>query len=154
MTFEEQAKLIDVTGTCHYCGQMRAVWVKNPDEYSQEDIDKIASSECSCPGAEREEKKRQLMNSGMDAIRLTLEEKHRKNAAKVMMAGLEFLCSGRLKKITIKIDEDTTATMYLANTRCIAIGILQYLVNEFHLYRLIIHEQIGILSSIPTEHVL
>ena len=28
--------------------------------------------------------------------------------------GLEFLCSGRLKKITIKIDEDTTATMYLA----------------------------------------
>ena len=114
MTFEEQAKLIDVTGTCRYCGQMRAVWVKNPDEYSQEDIDKIASSECSCPGAEREEKKRQLMNSGMDAIRMTLEEKHRKNAEKVMMAGLEFLCSGRLKKITVKIDEDTTATMYLA----------------------------------------
>lgn len=117
MSLEEQAGMNGVTGTCKYCSQMRTVWVKDPAEYSQDDIDKIASSECSCPGAEKESKKNQLMSSGKDAIRMTLEERHRKNAAKIMEAGLESVCSGRIKKITVQIDSETTATMLLAKAK-------------------------------------
>ena len=36
------------TGTCKYCGQMRTVQVSEDKEYSQEEIDNIAQSECDC----------------------------------------------------------------------------------------------------------
>lgn len=101
-------------GTCAYCFQMRTVWADNPDEYSQEDIDRIATMECNCPGAEREAKRDALIASGKDAIWMTLENRHRGHAAGVMLAGLEALTSGRLKKITVQIDKETTATMFIA----------------------------------------
>ena len=113
-SLEEQAGMHDVYGTCRFCSQMRAVWVKKPEEYSQDDIDRIATSECECPGALKEGKKQQLMNSGAEAIRMTLTDKHRKGAAAVMMAGLADLCAQRLRKVSVQIDRETTASMYLA----------------------------------------
>ena len=104
----------ECTGTCRFCGQMRVVWAKDPGEYSQEDLDRIASFECNCPGAEREAKRDALIQDGKEAIRLTLEDKHRGHAAAVMLAGLEALTSGRLKKISVQIDSETTASMYIA----------------------------------------
>ena len=104
----------ECTGTCRFCGQMRVVWANDPDEYSQDDLDRIASFECNCPGAEREAKRDALIQDGKEAIRLTLEDKHRGHAATVMLAGLEALTSGRLKKISVQIDSETTASMYIA----------------------------------------
>lgn len=104
----------ECTGTCRFCGQMRVVWAKDPGEYSQEDLDRIASSECDCPGAEREAKRDALISDGKEAIRLTLLDRHRGHAGEVMLAGLKALASGRLKKISVQIDSETTATMFLA----------------------------------------
>ena len=106
--------LKECTGTCRFCGQMRVVWTNDPDEYSQDDLDRIASFECNCPGAEREAKRDALIQDGKEAIRLTLEDRHRGHAAAVMLAGLEALTSGRLKKISVQIAPGTTASMYIA----------------------------------------
>ena len=35
-------------GVCKYCGQMRIVQVSEDKEYTQEDLDRIAESECDC----------------------------------------------------------------------------------------------------------
>lgn len=37
-----------VNGTCKYCGQIRIVQVSEDKNYTQEEIDKIASCECDC----------------------------------------------------------------------------------------------------------
>lgn len=41
----------DGYGTCKWCGQTRTV-MRVPVETTQEEMDKIASSECNCEGAE------------------------------------------------------------------------------------------------------
>ena len=40
--------MITVNGTCQYCGQMRILQVSEDKNYSQEDLDRIAASECDC----------------------------------------------------------------------------------------------------------
>ncbi len=104
----------DMTGECQFCHQLRTVWVSDPAEYSEEDLNKIATSECDCPGAEKAGKRDALVSSGQEAVRLTLTNRHRGHAAEIMNAGLKALCSGRIKKISVQIDKETTATMYLA----------------------------------------
>ena len=41
-----------MTGTCKYCGQVRMV--RYAEGKTQEDLDRIATSECDCDGAQRE----------------------------------------------------------------------------------------------------
>ena len=40
--------MITKNGACKYCGQMRIVQVSEDKNYTQEEIDKIAESECDC----------------------------------------------------------------------------------------------------------
>ncbi len=40
--------MITINGTCKYCGQIRMVHVSEGKKYTQEEIDKIAESECDC----------------------------------------------------------------------------------------------------------
>ena len=45
---------------------------------------------------------------------MALTNQHQKNAAKVMTAGLEDICTGRIKKVSVQIDKEKTASMFLA----------------------------------------
>ena len=47
-----------------------------------------------------------------------------------------------------------TASMTLTHTRGVAVGILQHLINELDLHHLVVHQHIGIVVHIPTEHIL
>lgn len=59
------------TGTCKYCGQMRVVQLSEKKIYKQEEIDRIAESECDCYTA----KKMRERNEAYGSLEGMLEER-------------------------------------------------------------------------------
>lgn len=56
------------TGTCKYCGQMVTVQVGDDKEYTQEELNKIATAECNCDAAAEARKRADAVQTLRDRI--------------------------------------------------------------------------------------
>ena len=106
------ASMRSKTGTCKYCRQYKVVQVPKDKEYTQEELDDIATAECDCDGAEEEAKVRGKIKAAMDSIDRILVKRQKKDIAPVMQSAVELMARGKIKKVSINIDGDTTCSMY------------------------------------------
>ncbi len=107
----------DGYGTCKWCGQTRTV-MRVPVETTQEEMDKIASSECNCEGAEKEREVEYLISTAGASIR-KIVQKRSPDAARILQAGAEAVARKYVKKITVNVDGMLTASMYLSSGKII-----------------------------------
>lgn len=87
------------TGICKYCHQVRVI--EHADEnFTQEDKDNIATSECDCEGAVEARNLEYQIARGQAAIdRIAGKDK---NVAAVLNAGLRATAEGGIRSIQIK----------------------------------------------------
>lgn len=104
---------------CLYCGQQAVVMVAEGKEYTRAELDRIATMDCTCAGAEDEKKVKSKIKDAQDAIEMVLAKKNKKTVAQVMLAAVDGMARDRIKKVSINIDGKTTCSMYQKNGKII-----------------------------------
>lgn len=105
-------KLVARDAVCMYCGQQAVVMVAEGKEYTEAELNKIATMDCTCVGAEAEKKIESKKTDAQDAIEMILAKKNKKTVAQVMLAAVDGMARDRIKKVSINIDGETTCSMY------------------------------------------
>ena len=67
-------KLKESTGTCKYCKQ--AAMIKAPEDTTQEELDEIATKECSCEQAQFQRKREMRFEAAKTYLENVLNEKY------------------------------------------------------------------------------
>lgn len=108
-----------MTGTCKFCGQEMIV-----DCSDQNVADRIATEECKCDEGREfrnvEEMKKEAKENaealfGLDEVPFPDEKEMEKNRALLGMMNniIDNLAAGTMKRVTIKLNERTSATMFI-----------------------------------------
>lgn len=107
----------DGYGTCKWCGQALAI-MKAPENATQDELDRIASDECTCDGANKERKIREMISTAESSI-LKVVTKRAPGAAQILEAGVEQVARGYAKKVSVNVDGMLTASMYRSGDRIV-----------------------------------
>lgn len=99
-----------MTGTCRFCGQVRMV--RYAEGKTQEDLDRIATDECNCEGAQREQKAQYEENKAKTAIRKVIAQRF-PDAAAVLLTAAGPAAHGKIKSVAIGIGGGAKATLVL-----------------------------------------
>lgn len=113
------AEMVPVNGVCKYCGQNRVVMAPEGKEYTPEELDRIASAECDCSGAEEEAVVRKKKTDAADAIESILMKKNRKTVGNIMLAAVDAIARDRIKKVSINVDGESVCSMYIKGKKII-----------------------------------
>ena len=113
------ASMRSMTGTCKYCKQYKVVQVPKGKEYTQEEVNNIATAECDCEGAEEEAKIQSRIKGAMESIDRILIKKDKKIIAPVMQSAVELMARERIKKLSINIDGESTCSMYIKGSKIV-----------------------------------
>lgn len=104
-----KGRLVETTGTCKYCRNMVAI--KAPKDATDEEKDKIASSECSC----QDSKDAREIETSVHVLTDKINERYRlmpEAARKALISTLKPVAYGMLDKITVSVDDSTTIRIY------------------------------------------
>lgn len=96
-------------GTCKYCKQMRIVKVGDDKHYTQEELDAIASSECSCEEARAAHQLEQLI--GMAAGNIRDLEIIDKTVESEILADIRKIMTGERQKLSLTDGSGVTYTL-------------------------------------------
>lgn len=96
------------TGVCKFCGQVRNV-VTDKD-YEQDDLDRIASSECDCEAAKVERDKEMYYRLAVENINKLMAKQY-PNAAKAIIGFVKPIQEHTFREITIKVNSQTKVGM-------------------------------------------
>lgn len=102
-------RLVETTGTCKYCKNLVAIKA-NPDA-TEEEKNKIASSECSC----KDSKDAQEVDTSVRVLTDKINERYKTmtdSARLALIACLKPVAYGMLDKVTVKVDDATTIKIY------------------------------------------
>lgn len=123
------AEMKKVTGFCNFCSQGRLVAVPDDKEFSQEELNKIATDECDCPNAETQrelEEKIRRAEYYIDNIVLPKEE----HAKPLLQAAVPLLLDHKIKKMLINLDGRVTYTIYRGKDGMIIVQRQETIVTE------------------------
>ncbi len=99
------------TGWCKYCGQAKTVQVDDQKEYTQEELDRIADSECDCDLAKKAQEKDNRIRRAKDSInKITLDGE--KDVGDFLKNVLPLLADHRIKKISVNLNGIVTYAMW------------------------------------------
>ena len=105
----EPGRLITTTGTCKYCHNL--VTIKADPDATEEEKNKIASSECSC----KDSKDSREVDTSVRVLTDKINERYEtmKDSARLaLIACLKPVAYGMLDKVTVKVDDATTIKIY------------------------------------------
>lgn len=105
------------TGMCRWCGNLRIVKAA-PDNATQQELDDIATDECSCDGAKHARTIRYLTESAMRSIDYIVSGRS-PEAARILVAGAWAVAAKQIRKITVDVNGAMTASMHYANGKVI-----------------------------------
>lgn len=94
------------TGMCKFCRQQRIIKVPESIE-DQEELDKIATQECSCPEAREEQKKEMKKEAAGGYIENILDRNE--EAKRVLKMAVEAVYNGRASRVTLSTGKHTYA---------------------------------------------
>lgn len=100
-----------MVGTCRYCGQ--AAIIENSEEMTQDELDREATRRCNCEAGESERRVLTMIEQGKNIIEETVEPSSSRAAA-ILREGVEAVCRGYIKKVSVTIDNRVTAKMQLS----------------------------------------
>jgi len=96
--------LIEKTGVCKYCNQLRMIKVREGEE-DPEFLNRTATRECDCPQAKEERRHEMKREAAGEWIENVLEEN--KEAQKLCKEAVEAVYSQRVGKVTIQAGKCT-----------------------------------------------
>lgn len=99
-----------MTGTCRFCGQVRMI--RYAEGKTQEDLDRIASDECNCEGAQREQKAQYEESKAKTAIRKVIGQRF-PDAAEVLLKAAGPAAREKIKSVSIGLGNGAKATLVL-----------------------------------------
>lgn len=102
-------RLVETTGTCKYCKNLVAI--KADPDATEEEKNKIASSECSC----KDSKDAREVDTSVRVLTDKINERYEtmKDSARLaLIACLKPVAYGMLDKVTVKVDDATTIKIY------------------------------------------
>lgn len=102
-------RLVETTGTCKYCKNLVAI--KADPDATEEEKNKIASSECSC----KDSKDAQEVDTSVRVLTDKINERYETmtdSARLALIACLKPVAYGMLDKVTVKVDDATTIKIY------------------------------------------
>lgn len=102
-------RLVETTGTCKFCNNLVAI--KADPNATEEEKNKIASSECSCKDA----KDAQDVETSVRVLTDKINERYREmkdGARHALISCLKPVAYGQLEKVTVKVDDATTIKIY------------------------------------------
>ena len=102
-------RLVETTGTCKYCRNLVAI--KADPDATEEEKNKIASSECSC----KDSKDAREVDTSVRVLTDKINERYEtmKDSARLaLIACLKPVAYGMLDKVTVKVDDATTIKIY------------------------------------------
>lgn len=105
----EPGRLVETTGTCKYCKNLVAI--KADPNATEEEKNKIASSECSC----KDSKDAREVDTSVRVLTDKINERYEtmKDSARLaLIACLKPVAYGMLDKVTVKVDDATTIKIY------------------------------------------
>ena len=105
----QPGRLIDTTGTCKYCKNI--VMIKADPDSTQKELDKIASTECSC----QDSKDAQEIETSVRVLTQKINDRYSgmpEDARRALISCLKPVAYGKLDKITVKVDEAVTIKIY------------------------------------------
>lgn len=95
--------IVEKTGTCKYCKQMKTVSV--PEGADQETCDAAATDACECPEAKEEHRRRMKKEAAFTYIDNMLDKNS--YARDVLKAAVEGVMNKAVGKVSTKIDKYT-----------------------------------------------
>lgn len=102
-------RLVETTGTCKYCKNLVAI--KADPDATEEEKNKIASSECSC----KDSKDAREVDTSVRVLTDKINERYKamnEQARIALIKCLKPVAYGMLDKVTIKVDDATTIKIY------------------------------------------
>ena len=124
-----ERKLKQETGFCRFCTQGRIVKVPEDREFTQEELDLIASDECECPQAE-EYRSRQDKIERAELYISNLVTNDHDSIKGLLVEMVPLIMDRKMKKCTVNIDGRVSYTIYAGKDNAIVAQRSQTIVNE------------------------
>ena len=104
-----KGRLVETTGTCKYCHNL--VTIKADPKATEEEKNKIASTECSC----KDGKDAMDIETSVRVLTNKINDRYNgmpEDARRALISCLKPVAYGKLDKITVKVDEAVTIKIY------------------------------------------
>ena len=98
-----------VTGCCRYCGQANVVMIPKDNNYTESDIDTLASSQCDCQMAAETKAREKRSTDASESIDEIFPEVE--SVRDFLKMGAHLIAVNEIDKLTVKIDEVTSAKL-------------------------------------------
>lgn len=105
------AKIKKVTGFCNYCSQGRLVDVPDNEEFTQDELNRIATDECECPQAIAHREREDKIERAEYYINNLVPEQE-EHAKPLLRAAVPLLIDRMIKKMSINVDGRVTYAIY------------------------------------------
>ena len=107
------------TGICRFCGQLRTVMVPDGKEFSEEELNAIAGTECNCSAAEEEREIGNIKDAAAESIEKILVKKEGSTAAGILSAAIDPIARKKVKKVSVNMDGELVCSMYMKGKKII-----------------------------------
>ena len=98
-------------GTCRFCGQV--VLIPDGEGLTQDELDREAAKLCTCQQGQQERKILTMIDQGREIVEETVKPESTR-AAGILQDGIEAVCRGYIKRVTVTINDRVTARMQLS----------------------------------------
>lgn len=121
--------LKQVTGYCDFCNQARLVSVSDKKEWTENELNRIATDECECVMAKAQRERNEKLKRAELYIDNLVTDDH-EDIKHLLIAVVPLLLDHRLKKCTVNIDGAVTYTIFRSNDDAVIAQRTQKIVKE------------------------
>lgn len=115
-----------MTGTCKYCGQVRIV--RYAEGKTQEDLDRITTSECDCDGAQRERNALYEESKARTAIGKVIQPRF-PQAAAIMTEAAPFAARGMIAGLRITLQNGAKAILKVSKSGAVDVKLSENIIT-------------------------
>jgi hypothetical protein len=93
--------------------------VPDGKEFSEEELNAIAGTECNCSAAEEEREIGNIKDAAAESIEKILVKKERSTAAGILSAAIDPIARKKVKKVSVNMDGELVCSMYMKGKKII-----------------------------------
>ena len=105
------AKIKKVTGFCDFCSQGRLVGVPDDREFSQDELNRIATDECECEKAKRHREREDKIERAEYYINNLVPDKE-EHTKPLLRSAVPLLLDHTIKKMSLNVDGRVTYAIF------------------------------------------
>lgn len=121
--------LKQLTGYCDFCNQARLVSVSGNREWTEDELNRIATDECECARAKEQRERDEKLKRAELYINNLVTDDH-EDIKHLLIEVVPLLLDHKLKKCTVNIDGAVTYTVFRGNDDAVIAQRTQKIVKE------------------------